>query len=97
MLAFNTRTLKDCNRTYYAAVGESYRLLVNWPKPSQMPFLCYLTFSSATHDPADLLQVRLPQLMIIIAAPARIQLTFLTRLPSCVIVKTSQSPQVSSA
>ena len=49
----------DCNRTYYAASGESYRLLVNWPKPTQLPFLCYLTFSSATHDPSELLQVSL--------------------------------------
>lgn len=47
----------DCNRTYYAGLGENYRLLVGWPKPGQMPFTCYLTFTSATHDPAELLQV----------------------------------------
>ena len=47
----------DCNRTYYAAMGENYRLMVTWPKMNQMPFICYLTFASATHDPTELLQV----------------------------------------
>ncbi|XP_032786761.2 uncharacterized protein LOC116924339 isoform X1 [Daphnia magna] len=47
-----------CNRTYYAGIGESYRLLVAWPKLNQMPFLCYLTFMSATQEPPQLLQVR---------------------------------------
>lgn len=50
--------IADCNRTYYAGTGESYRLLVAWPKLNQMPFLCYLTFTTATpQDPSQLLQV----------------------------------------
>jgi hypothetical protein len=47
----------DCNRTYYAEMGESYRLLVTWPKSNHLPFVCYLTFTSVTHDPAEILQV----------------------------------------
>jgi hypothetical protein len=49
--------LADCNRTYYAEMGESYRLLVTWPKSNHLPFVCYLTFTSVTHDPAEILQV----------------------------------------
>ncbi len=48
----------DCNRTYYAGMGESYRLLVTWPKSNHSPFVCYLTFTSVNHDPAEILQVR---------------------------------------
>ena len=61
--------LADCNRTYYAEMGESYRLLVTWPKSNHLPFVCYLTFTSVTHDPAEILQVSRLRLIPSTSAP----------------------------
>ncbi|CAH0564505.1 unnamed protein product [Brassicogethes aeneus] len=47
-----------CNITYYGGVGHTYELEVKRPNDSQLPFLCYLTFTAAGGTFGELVQLK---------------------------------------
>ncbi|CAH1959270.1 unnamed protein product [Acanthoscelides obtectus] len=46
-----------CNTTYYGAVGVTYEMEVKRPTESQMPFLCYLNFTTGGGALGELVQL----------------------------------------